>query len=40
MDINVIKQIAINAVNASNPVNVLIGTVSKVAPLEIEIHQK
>ena len=40
MNIDVIKRIAINAFNASNPVNVLIGTVSKESPIEIEIHQK
>ncbi|EPD52750.1 hypothetical protein HMPREF1210_01130 [Paenisporosarcina sp. HGH0030] len=40
MNIDVIKRIALNAFNASNPVNVLIGTVSKDNPIEIEIHQK
>lgn len=40
VNIDVIKKIAINAINASNPVNVLIGTVSKINPIEIEIHQK
>jgi len=40
MNIDIIKRIAINAFNASNPVNILIGTVSKASPIEIEIHQK
>jgi hypothetical protein len=40
MNIDIIKKIAIAAVNSNNPVNVLIGTVVKASPLEIEIHQK
>lgn len=40
VNIDVIKRIAMNAFNASNPVNVLIGTVSIASPIEIEIHQK
>lgn len=35
-----IKRIAINAVLATNPVNVLFGTVLKNGPIEVEIHQK
>jgi hypothetical protein len=38
--VDLIKQIAIKAVEATNPVNVLFGTVKSVDPLEIEIHQK
>lgn len=40
MNIEIIKKIAIAAIESRNPVNVLIGTVSKTSPLEIEIHQK
>jgi hypothetical protein len=40
MNIEIIKKIAIAAIESRNPVNVLIGTVSKASPLEIEIHQK
>lgn len=35
-----IKRIALKAFEASNPVNVLFGTVTKANPLEVEIHQK
>jgi hypothetical protein len=38
--IDLIKQTAIKAVEATNPVNMLFGTVSNANPLEIEIHQK
>lgn len=38
--IDLIKQTAIRAVEATNPVNVFFGTVTKVIPLEIEVHQK
>lgn len=35
-----IKRIAINAVLATNPVNLLFGTISRSVPIEVEIHQK
>ncbi|MGM7683552.1 DUF2577 domain-containing protein [Cytobacillus sp. Hm23] len=35
-----IKAAAIDAMNATNPVNVLFGVVVNTSPLEIEIHQK
>lgn len=35
-----VKKAAIKAVLASNPVNVLYGTVEKANPLEIRIHEK
>ncbi|UAW07796.1 hypothetical protein PVJ1_00062 [Psychrobacillus phage PVJ1] len=38
--IDLIKRVSLQAFNASNPVNVLFGTVSQEKPLEIEIHQK
>lgn len=38
--INLIKQEALKAVNATNPVNVLTGTVTSTNPLKINIHQK
>lgn len=38
--INLIKQEALKAVNATNPVNVLTGTVTSMTPLKINIHQK
>lgn len=34
------KKIAIDAVYATNPVNILYGTVTNVKPLEVEIHSK
>ncbi|WP_313894305.1 DUF2577 domain-containing protein [Psychrobacillus sp.] len=37
---DMIKQIAIKAVDAQNPVNVVQGIVKSVVPLEIEVHQK
>lgn len=37
--IDVIKLAGSNAVNASNPVNVLIGTVTKASPLEVNVSQ-
>lgn len=38
--IDLIKRTAIAAVESRNPVNVLFGTVTKVDPLEITVHQK
>lgn len=38
--IDLIKKTAIKAVESTNPVNVLFGTVSNIKPLEIEIHDK
>ncbi|MFJ8099412.1 DUF2577 domain-containing protein [Lysinibacillus sp. NPDC096212] len=35
-----IKKVAVKAVEATNPVNVLYGTVEKAKPLEIRIHEK
>lgn len=35
-----IKRVAVNAVLATNPVNVLYGTVENANPLEIRIHEK
>ncbi len=35
-----IKRIALAAVKASNPVHLLYGTVTKVNPVEVQIHQK
>lgn len=38
--LEIVKRAGIGAVEADNPVAVLFGTVSKVDPLEIEIHSK
>jgi hypothetical protein len=38
--VDLIKSTALKAFEASNPVNILFGTVSSANPLEIEIHQK
>jgi hypothetical protein len=38
--IEMVKRIAIAAVESRNPVNVLLGTVETASPLEIQIHQK
>lgn len=38
--IDLIKTVAVKAVEATNPVNVLFGTVVSETPLEIQIHQK
>jgi hypothetical protein len=38
--IDLIKSVAVKAVEATNPVNVLFGTIVSENPLEIEIHQK
>lgn len=38
--VDLIKQTALGAFNASNPVNVLFGTVVNTGPLAIDIHQK
>jgi len=38
--IDLIKSVAVKAVEATNPVHVLFGTVTSENPLEIEIHQK
>lgn len=38
--IDLIKREALKAVNATNPVNFSIGTVSSVNPLKITVHQK
>lgn len=38
--IDLIKSVAVKAVEATNPVHVLFGTVTAENPLEIEIHQK
>ncbi len=38
--IEMVKSVAINAVESTNPVNVLYGQVTKVNPLEIQVHQK
>lgn len=35
-----VKRVAVKAVLATNPVNVLYGTVEKAKPLEIRIHEK
>ncbi|KEF40402.1 Protein of unknown function (DUF2577) [Schinkia azotoformans MEV2011] len=34
------KKIAVEAVNATNPVNLIYGTVTKAKPIEIEVHSK
>lgn len=38
--IDLMKRTAINAMEASNPVKVVFGTVTSVNPIQIEIHQK
>lgn len=38
--LKIIKQAAINAVNASKPVNIVFGTVISTSPLQIQIEQK
>lgn len=38
--IDLIKTVAVKAVEATNPVNVLFGTVVSESPLEVQIHQK
>ncbi|ANB62305.1 DUF2577 domain-containing protein [Anoxybacteroides amylolyticum] len=38
--VDLIKNVAVKAVEATNPVNVLFGTVASESPLEIQIHQK
>lgn len=38
--LDTIKRTTIDAFNATNPVNILYGKVSKVSPLEIQVHQK
>lgn len=38
--IEMVKQTAINAVESTNPINVLYGQVTKENPLEIQVHQK
>lgn len=38
--VDLIKSVALKAVEASNPVNVLLGTVINASPIEIEVHQK
>lgn len=38
--IDLIKQTAVKAVESTNPVNVVFGTVTTSNPIEIEIHQK
>lgn len=38
--LDTIKRAAIDAINATNPVNVLYGKVTKINPLEIQVHQK
>lgn len=38
--IDLIKTVAVKAVEATNPVNVLFGTVVSESPLEIQIHQR
>lgn len=38
--VDLIKATALKAVEASNPVNILFGTVINASPMEIEIHQK
>lgn len=38
--VDLIKNVAVKAVEATNPVHVLFGTVVSESPLEVEIHQK
>ncbi|WP_432199232.1 DUF2577 domain-containing protein [Anoxybacillus gonensis] len=38
--VDLIKNVAVKAVEATNPVNVLFGTVVSESPLEVQIHQK
>lgn len=38
--IDLIKNVAVKAVEATNPVHVLFGTVVSESPLEVQIHQK
>ncbi|RAK21148.1 uncharacterized protein DUF2577 [Anoxybacillus vitaminiphilus] len=38
--VDLIKTVAVKSVEATNPVNVLFGTVVSESPLEIQIHQK
>lgn len=38
--LDVIKRATVDAIQATNPVNVLYGRVTKVNPLEIQIHQR
>ncbi|GGJ68323.1 hypothetical protein GGR02_001823 [Anoxybacillus voinovskiensis] len=38
--IDLIKTVAVKAVEATNPVHVLFGTVVSESPLEVQIHQK
>ena len=38
--LKIIKQAAVNAVNASKPVHIVFGTVLNVSPLKIKIEQK
>lgn len=38
--IETVKKVAVNAVESTNPVNVLYGIVTRDSPLEIQVHQK
>lgn len=38
--VDLIKNVAVKAVEATNPVHVLFGTVVSESPLEVQIHQK
>lgn len=38
--VDLIKNVAVKAVEATNPVNVLFGTVVSESPIEVQIHQK
>lgn len=38
--LEIVKRAGVGAVGASNPVEILFGTVSKVSPMEIEVHAK
>ncbi|WP_025950465.1 DUF2577 domain-containing protein [Geobacillus thermocatenulatus] len=38
--VDLIKNVAVKAVEATNPVDVLFGTVVSESPLEVQIHQK
>lgn len=38
--VDLIKNVAVKAVEATNPVHVLFGTVVSERPLEVQIHQK
>lgn len=38
--LDIVKRAGVGAVESNNPVAILFGTVSKVSPLEIEVHDK